>query len=220
MIRRGFLGLITAPALIGATVAHTPQSFAGPAFAAKWAPTRHPQDDWLDQIPGKHRLLFDTSTAVSMDLAIRFAENYFRASREGYGLKDSDLAVLIVLRHKSTSFGYNDAIWAKYGKHLADSAELSLAKRFLETPKANPYLSRPGGSMRSLIERGAHFAVCGISTDGIAGKIAAASGGNAASVRGELSDNLVEHAHMVPAGVVAVNRAQERGYSFLTQIER
>jgi len=27
--------------------------------------------------------------------------------------------------------------------------------------------------------------------------------------------NLVGNAHMVPAGIIAVNRAQERGYSFV-----
>ena len=30
----------------------------------------------------------------------------------------------------------------------------------------------------------------------------------------ELTENLIPNAHMVPAGIVAVNRAQERGYSF------
>jgi intracellular sulfur oxidation DsrE/DsrF family protein len=30
----------------------------------------------------------------------------------------------------------------------------------------------------------------------------------------ELTENLVPNGHMVPAGIVAVNRAQERGYTF------
>jgi intracellular sulfur oxidation DsrE/DsrF family protein len=30
----------------------------------------------------------------------------------------------------------------------------------------------------------------------------------------ELIANVVNNSHMVPAGIVAVNRAQERGYSF------
>ena len=37
-----------------------------------------------------------------------------------YGLKDSDLAVILVARHLSTLFGYSDAIWAKYGKPISD----------------------------------------------------------------------------------------------------
>ena len=32
----------------------------------------------------------------------------------------------------------------------------------------------------------------------------------------ELSANLVANAHLAPAGIVAVNRAQERGYTLAT----
>jgi hypothetical protein len=41
------------------------------------------------------------------------------------------------------------------------------------------------------------------------------SGGtpNADAIYNELTTNLVSNARMVPAGIVAVNRAQERGYS-------
>jgi len=31
----------------------------------------------------------------------------------------------------------------------------------------------------------------------------------------EITENLIGNAHMVPAGILAVNRAQERGYSFI-----
>jgi len=31
----------------------------------------------------------------------------------------------------------------------------------------------------------------------------------------ELTENLVQSGRMVPAGIVTVNRAQERGYSFV-----
>ena len=46
--------------------------------------------------------------------------------------------------------------------------------------------------------------------------IARAVGGNAEAVNKELIANLVSNARMVPAGIVAVNRAQERGYSFVS----
>ena len=40
------------------------------------------------------------------------------------------------------------------------------------------------------------------------------NGGNADAIFKELTENLIPGGHMVPAGIVAVNRAQERGYSF------
>jgi hypothetical protein len=77
-----------------------------------------------------------------MALALRFAGNYFTANQNAYGLKDSDLAVVIVARHKSTSFAYTDAIWAKYGKQLSEQAEFTDPKT-KEPPKINVYAA-PG----------------------------------------------------------------------------
>ena len=39
-----------------------------------------------------------------MGWALQFASNYFTANQDAYGLKESDLAVVIVARHKATVF--------------------------------------------------------------------------------------------------------------------
>jgi len=44
--------------------------------------------------------------------------------------------------------------------------------------------------------------------------IARSSGGTADAVFEELGKNLVRNAHLTPAGIVAVGRAQERGFTF------
>ena len=54
-----------------------------------------------------------------------------------------------------------------------------------------------------------------MATRGIAGALADVAGGNADAIYNELVANIVTNARMVPAGIVAVNRAQERGYSFV-----
>jgi len=48
---------------------------------------------------------------------------------------------------------------------------------------------------------------------GACAAIAESTGGKADDVYKELADHLVQNSHLVPAGIVAVNRAQERGYS-------
>ena len=149
---------------------------------------------------------------------LRFANNYFTANENAYGLKDSDLAVVIVARHKSTSFGYTDAIWAKYGKQLSEQAEFTDPKT-KEPPKINLYAapadgSDQSGAMDALIKKGVHFAVCQMASRAIAGRIARATGGETDAILKEIGANLIPNAHFVPAGIVAVNRAQERGYSF------
>ena len=83
--------------------------------SARRQPRRHAQDNWLDELPGQHRLLLDTTTATGLGNALLYANNFLNSSQAEYGLKDADSAVVIVVRHLSTMFGYNDAIWAKYG---------------------------------------------------------------------------------------------------------
>jgi len=221
MARRWFLarlgagaGVVGAASMVGAPA--VPAQAA--ATEAPWRPARHPEDDWYDKIPGVHRFLFDTSSADSMGWAMQFATNYYNANQQTYGLKDSDLAVVIVARHKSTSFAYSDAIWAKYGKQLSEQAEY-VDPKTKEAPKINIY--GPGGEtaqagrMDALIKKGAQFAVCAMSTRGIATRIAKANGLEIDAVVKEITSNLIGNAHMVAAGILAVNRAQERGYSFI-----
>ena len=117
LARRSFLARLGVGAgVVGATVAGVPASAPAQAAEAGWKPARHAQDDWYDKIPGVHRFLLDTSSPDSIGWALQFANNYYTANQDVYGLKESDLAVIIVARHKSTSFAYTDAIWAKYGK--------------------------------------------------------------------------------------------------------
>ena len=70
------------------------------------------------------------------------------------------------------------------------------------------------GTMAALIKRGVHFAVCGVASRAIAGRIAKATGGETDAILKEIQANLISNSHVVPAGIVAVNRAQEKGYSY------
>jgi len=219
MARRLFLARLGAGAgVVGASVVSPSPAAAQVAADTPWRPARHTQDDWYDKIPGVHRFLFDTSTGESMGWALQFATNYFTANQEVYGLKESDLAVVIVARHKSTSFAYNDAIWAKYGKQISEQADF-LDPKTKEPPKINVYgpagETAQAGRMDALIKKGVQFAVCQMSTRGIAGRIAKANGLETDAVVKEIAANLIGNSHMVPAGILAVNRAQERGYSFI-----
>jgi intracellular sulfur oxidation DsrE/DsrF family protein len=196
----------------------SPAAMAQAAANAQWKPARYPQDDWYDKIPGTHRYVFDSSTGEGIGWALQFATNYYTTSEQAYGLKDSDLAVIIVARHKATSFAYNDAIWAKYGKQIAEQAEF-VDPKTKEAPKINVYgpagETAQAGKMDALIKKGVQFAVCGTSTRGIATRIAKVTGVEVDTVVKEITSNLIANAHMVPAGVLAVNRAQEHGYSFI-----
>lgn len=210
--RRAFLSQLgTGAAAAGLTVlADRPAAAAQSAGPSDWHPRPHAEDDWLDRIPGVHRLVFDTTTPEGFAEALSFANNYFNANKNGYGLNDADLAVVIVARHSSTAFAYTDAMWTKHGALLAQRAGF-LDPKTKQAPTVNVHRARIDG----LIDRGVHLAVCQMATRNHAGIIAKAAGTDTDTVYKELVANLVGNAHMVPAGVVAVNRAQERGYSLV-----
>jgi intracellular sulfur oxidation DsrE/DsrF family protein len=224
--RRSFLTRLNAGAASLAAMAVGGVAMAqqkATAAAARWEPARHEKDDWFDQLPGKHRLVFDTTAFDHLGEAILFANNFIRVNRADYGLQNSDLAVVIVVRHRATPFGYNDAMWAKYGTAIAARAVVEDPKT-KQAPKINIFNSADyadllpgrGTTLESLFKQGLQLAVCATSTRGYATSIAQAVGGNADTIFNELTSNLVSNSRMVPAGIVAVNRAQERGYSLVS----
>jgi intracellular sulfur oxidation DsrE/DsrF family protein len=222
--RRSFLsrlglGVTAVGATLGSGVlaAQAPASPSG----GRWQPARHAQDDWLDQVPGQHRFVFDTTSPDGFGGALLYVNNFFLANQTGYGVGNTDLAVVIVARHNSTQFAYNDAMWMKYGAVLGQRAGVT-DPQTKQSPKVNIYnqpasvaaLPSFGITLDSLLKKGVHLAVCQMATRRFAGGIAQATGGTADGVYNELVANLVANAHVVPAGIVAVSRAQERGYSF------
>ncbi len=85
--RRSFLARLGFGAgVLGAAAAASPAALAQVAAGTSWRPARHDQDDWLDKLPGRHRLVFDTITAEGIGWGLRFAGNYFTANVEAYGL--------------------------------------------------------------------------------------------------------------------------------------
>jgi hypothetical protein len=180
-----------------------------PVRTGGWQPARHEKDNWLDQLPGVHRFVFDTTNPAGFDKALLYVNNYFTANRNDYGLNDADLAVVIVARHDSTPFAYNDSMWAKYGKSLTQRSGF-VDPNTSQPPIVNIHRSGLDG----LLHRGVHLAVCQMATRFLAGTIAKAGGPSLETAYAELVANLMPNAHMVAAGIVAVNRAQERGYAF------
>jgi hypothetical protein len=208
--RRSFLTRLNAGAAAVAALALGGRAVAQvkSAAPAKWEPARHDQDNWMDELPGRHRVVFDTVSGESLGDAILFATNFMTANRSDYGLQNSDLAIIVILRHRSTSFGFNDAMWARYGTQLGSLAGVE------NPPKTNPR-NIGGLSLDSLSKQGPKYAVCSMATRRIAGSIARATSGDADAINAELIANLVPNARMVPAGIVAVNRAQEHGYTLM-----
>lgn len=196
-----------------------PAMAAAAAAPARWQPALDAQDAWME-LPGQHRFVFDSLSAKGAEEALFFANNYLEASKSGYGLDPAASATIIILRHYATPFGYNDAMWAKYGtvwgkllKHKdPKTKKIALRNTLMTVPEHAPPDRRV--SIPLMVEKHVHFAICGAATHALAGIIAKKTKGDAKTIEADLSANLIANAHMVPAGIVAVNRAQERGYAF------
>jgi len=221
--RRSFLSRAGAAlAAFGAAAgADTSTVMAHGPSEGPWQPARHDEDDWLERIPGKHRMILDAVSAQGVGDALHFASNIFTTSKSGYGLDGADLAVVICLRHGATAFAYNDAIWAKYSAPLSARAKFNDPKShgpaLVNVYNSTDYkglLANGATTFDALIKQGVHFAVCAQSTHGYAGALAGNSGGKAETTYQELTSNLIGNSHMVPSGIVAVGHAQERGYAY------
>jgi hypothetical protein len=191
---------------------------AAPARAqsrATFAPARHTQDEWFDQVPGKHRVFIDSVSSDGISDALLFASNFFAASKSGYSLEDADVAMIVCMRHFSTPFAFNNAMWAKYGKPMADMAKYT-NPRSTDAPAANPHVPRSGsGGFTGLAAKGTQFAICDMATHFLAGQIATATGGKADDIYQEMIANTVPNGRFVAAGVIGATRAQEYGYALI-----
>ena len=221
--RRSFLsrfgaGVTAFTAMMGGASARAEAE--GVAQGSAFEPARHRQDDWFDQIPGKHRFFFDATSPNGAGDAITFASNYYAANKSGYGLEANELAVVICLRHSATPFAFSDAIWAKYGAHLGERIKFTDPKtqaapaiNVFQSTSFGMQLPNRGTTLDAMVKRGTHFAICDMATRAFAGIVAGKTGATSDDVYAEFTASVIGNAHFAAAGIVAVNRAQERGYS-------
>jgi intracellular sulfur oxidation DsrE/DsrF family protein len=211
--RRSLLSGLGVAALAGVALGSAPAQ--AKAKARKFEPKRHALDAWMETLPGDHRVFIDTDSTAGAGNALRYATNILNAQVNGYKGADKDMAIIICLRHASTTLGFNDDMWAKYGGSLGSMMGRPAAP---EPGKAAPPAPTKNAQTKAIADaaaRGVHFAICDTATTLMSGMMARQAGSTAEAVHTELVANLVPNAHMVPAGVMALTRAQEYGYSFL-----
>ena len=202
---------------LGATLAALTTGTSVRAQSASRAsgPARHDLDRWMDELPRAHRIFVDTASRQGGQDALLFAGNLFNINESAYGVKPADVAVIICFRHQSTAYGYNEAMWAKYGQYF--SQRLELPKAVTVNPVNPPPPFEEGArTVATLADRGAVIAVCSQATRGMAGRIAMATGASQDAILKELMANPVRNGRFVPAGVVATTHAQEYGYTLLS----
>ena len=193
--------------------------------ARGFQPARHQQDEWLNALPGKHRTFIDCATVNGAGEGMLYANNLYVANGTGYQLNERDLAIVVCLRHFATVFAYNDTIWGRYGQAISDLVQFTDPKtkqapstNLLNSADYGLSLSNFGNTIPSVVKRGTQFAVCDMATHFISGEVATAVKADPQALYKEFASNLIPNSRLVAAGVVAVNRAQEYGYTLLTAL--
>ena len=212
-------------AAVGVALGAKPSAAQTAGSGGRFQPARHQQDAWLDSVAGKHRTFIDASTPRGAGEAILYANNLYESNKSGYTLAESDVVVVACMRHFATPFAYNDAMWKKYGKNFSMMIEFTDPKT-KQAPSTNLLnsggygmaLPNLGNTIDSVVKRGTRFAVCDMATHFFASQLAMATKGNADAIYKELVANLIPNSRMVAAGVLAVNRAQEYGYTLLSTL--
>jgi intracellular sulfur oxidation DsrE/DsrF family protein len=216
--RRGFLGRLSAAVAAFSAGAVLPAAAA--AQSRTDAPASddevHALDKWITAMPGKHKLVLDVVTPEHV-AEVAYARNFLTGSTTDYGLGDGDHAVIVVLRHTATPWGYNDAVWAKYGVGERINVKAPRSEDFATRNPLFKTADGRDGMLAQLAARGVHFAMCGLSTTRYSQEWARALGGGVTpqQVREDLVANLLPNGHVMPAGVVACQRAQELGFAYL-----
>jgi intracellular sulfur oxidation DsrE/DsrF family protein len=186
-----------------------------------FTPARHKLDAWFDELPGTHRVFVDSASAGGGANALGYANNLLNSTDNAYPGENAAMALVVCFRHMSTPFGYGDAVWAKYGEvfhsmiEFADPVTSAAPKINLLNSKAHGMLGNRGATIDALVAKGVHYAICNTASRGIAGVVAQRTGGNADAVYQEFASNLIPNGRLVSAGVMALTRAQEYGYSVL-----
>ena len=196
------LGAAAAASAIGTVGAQAQGSTAADPFV----PVMHAEDGWMATMRGKHRVVLDVTSPDGLPDVVRFIGNLFTGHKSGYGVDEADLAIVVCLRHGATPYGYGDAIWSKYGKTIDPKAT--------PPPSGNPFNSGSRMQLADAAARGVQFMVCGTASRGLAGRLAG-QGGDTDGIMKEMAANLIPSARIVPAGVVSVTHAQERGFALL-----
>lgn len=205
--RRGFIAQLSGglAALVGFAASGAAQESAG-ALAAHSDP-----DAWMLRAQGEHRQIFH-ATAPADGAAMLMAMNFLDVYGSAYGAAPGHVAAVIGVHGPALPIGLNDAAWAKYelGKRInvTDPDTTEPAKR-------NVFAVGGPISIDTAMRRGVVLLVCNVALTLTARSLAAARSLAEAEVYDELKRSVIPGAVIVPGLVVTLNRAQEKGFTYV-----
>jgi intracellular sulfur oxidation DsrE/DsrF family protein len=226
--RRDFMGRV-----VGAAAG---LSMSGTLAAAQEAGP----DDWIKEVKGTHRCLFDFpqhKNGMPLLHILNYLNTYAAAYKTSGGQVGAVGTLYSVGTQSSIGLAFNDTIWAKYelGTYLGlkdasgkaytrnvfnrpTTGDLHLVMDAIQSP-AIPALAGavPALGIENLQKMGATFLLCNNALGLWCLELEARGKGKAADIEAELRSNVLPGVRVVPAMVIAIEKAQEAGIRYNRQ---
>ncbi|MCG6954470.1 MAG: twin-arginine translocation signal domain-containing protein [Gemmatimonadetes bacterium] len=212
--RRGFLGTMAASAAALGLGSLVPRELVAQPAPAGLGVDDPQLDAWLNKINGAHKQAYDMPE-LNNGFGFIWSRVFYMTNTD---VPESDLSVALILRHNAAVFGMTDAMWAKY--KLGEMAEVTDPKtkapavRNIFYNMAAEDQMLPGMSIDGLMASGALFGVCHMAIKVGSMQLAQKMNMKAEDIEKDMIANLIPGMQVVPSGVWAVNRVQERGCSY------
>ncbi|NCI46552.1 hypothetical protein [Sediminibacterium soli] len=215
--RRGFLTKVAGA--LGLSVLINPPSSMATASAT--ANTDLAADDWVAQINGKHKMVFDVPKPHGI---FAFAwPKVFLLTNQATGTPEKETNSVVVLRHDGIPYAMEDGLWEKYrfGEFFGVDDH-----RTGKPATRNPMWQTKDGefvipgfgpvpiSIGELQNSGVVFCVCDAALTVNAHTIAAKMKLDGAEVKKEFLSGILPGINLVPSGLWALGRAQEKGCGY------
>ena len=175
-------------------------------------------DSWFDGIKGDHRIVYDGSQPHNtLPIVWNWA---FLESNNSTGIKDDNITAMTVLRHSGIVFAFNSEAWNKFNLGaLVDFKDNKTGEHALRNtvfePQEGDMPLPPIQGIKDLQARGSMFCVCDLATKVYSSAVAANMGLNADDVYKEMVASILPGIKLVPSGVWALGRAQNRGCGYI-----
>ncbi|MEP6732789.1 MAG: hypothetical protein ABJE10_19245 [bacterium] len=172
---------------------------------------------WLGKLNGKHKQFFDAVT-VNDGFPMGFAMNFLNLYNDAYKIPDANLSAVVGLRHFSIPLAFTDDIWARYKlgefTKVMDPKTKAPATRNIYYHSGSGDVMMPGMAIEKLQARGVTFTVCNMALTILSGMMSGIAGVTPDVAKQQWTSGLIPGMVLVPAGVLAVNRAQEKGCTY------
>jgi intracellular sulfur oxidation DsrE/DsrF family protein len=209
--RRGFLGTMAAAAAAGLASLTPLRLEAQPRRGSSGVDAAF--ETWLNRITGKHKMVFD-APEVNSGMPVIWPRIWLNGNNENYATKDADNSAVVIMRHSAIPMAMRDDVWAKYKLGEAFSirdGEAPATKNIFA--KVMP-LPLPGTGTEALLASGVMIGVCNVALTVYSAMVAQKMGVDAAAVKADWVAALLPGVQVVPSGVLAVARTQEKGCAY------